>query len=336
MLDSMVAFDSAAVANWQTDQMERDYARRKYLHGIDLLVNKKKAEQSIPDLWESVRVAPTGEAYLALAQAFFDIEDIGMVHPAVRMALRYPEVRQRAAVLNFKGNNAILDPNFVELEQVVRDYQLDIDSLAADPWFKAYLDHEEFNILLRKYHVPEEQRHAMMMQMFLAHFDKKELPYAVGPDSLQEHNGRNIDFMYSALIPGLKDGRTEFSRTVAKSYEYVAEFPFSSTFHTLVIRSVNFYEGSYPIQYYTATIDTAGQFIDMVETGCFCTPMRVQTLSIDTDGLIKLETYRQQWQYAPEDSGYEHNSVIRRDLSGTEFLRITEQGRIIAAAGKPL
>jgi hypothetical protein len=247
------------------------------------------------------------------------------------LALHDPNTKPFAEMWSAKVSMSMLVDDLSQLETALKDYPWDMKAVAEDTDFAAYKDNVEFKLLMAKYSTTPDKRRMAVFRMFESNFAKATVPYMIIADSLDTRGTGNIDFMYAEIIPALKDGKGEFSRSVDKSYEFVAEVPVPGPFHTFVYRAISFYEPMAPVKYYTATVDTAGNGIDVLETGCFCSPQKIQTLQIDSAGSIMLQAYKQEWKYDPLDSGYEHNAVTKREPLELTRFAIQKDGKIIKA-----
>jgi hypothetical protein len=330
MLDTTAVFDSAKVAAWRPTPAAKEYARKLFLNGIDLYVNQHKTEESLPYFYKSARIAPDAYTYLKLGEVAyrcgrFDLTD------ALTIAKHDPNTKPFAEMWEAKVSFSMMFDDLSPLEQALKDYPWDMKAVAEDTDFANISDRTEFKLLMAKYSTTPDKRQMTIFRMFESNFPKGSLPYEIIADSLDVKGGNNIDFMYADIIPALKDGSGEFTRGVSKSYEFVAEVPVPGPFHTFVYRALSFYEPMNPVKYYTATVDTMGNNIDALETGCFCSPQKIQTLQIDSAGNITLQTYKQEWKYDPLDSGYEHNSVTKRESLEVTRFAIQKDGKIIKA-----
>lgn len=338
MLDTADAFDSAKVAAWHPTQAARDYALELYHRGTALFVKEHNDTAAFALLRQSLRIAPDAYAYLQMIPVAFRLGRDDLVYYATILAENDKRTKAQAEMWDARLGMTEAWDGLAALEKALQDDPFAVETVEQDTFFRDMRSSASFQALIAKYRYlasPEHKSRALL-DILLSRTSLAQMPYVIPPDSLYNREVNTIAPIFKDILPGVADGRGEWSRSMNQEYDLRCELPLSPSYHAIVYSSSLFFIPWTPVQYYIATIDTSGHFIDAMKAGCFCSPLHVQTLQVDTGGLITLTRYDQQWQYPPEDSGYINNTVTHRDSTGTEYFRIMYDGKIIATEPKPL
>ena len=158
----------------------------------------------------------------------------------------------------------------------------------------------------------------------------RQLPYVLNANNMHfpihsKINGR--DEAISNLIYGPDYG--EYSRSVPRSYEFVAYLGAQQGHHMVVYRMASdVSDDIYPATYYLATLTEEGEVIAQKKIASMDSPLKITTATIAEDGTITSQRVSQTWQYAPEKVGYAKNKVIKSEVIATENFRIGADGLI--------
>lgn len=335
MLDSASILVSDSVERWHPSGDAIVYARKVYLNAVDLWANKKDVKGSLPLFVRALRIAPEPVIYLHYAEALLQDTQYAQAAAAASFVYQDSTLSADAAMVSARsGIHLGYTEYYDDLAFALSSGKFDVREVLDYPDFQVVRDREDFRILLTKYDFTNEQRRHALMGIFRKNFPKYDLPYAIGSDSLRSRSLSQIDFLFDDIIPELGGLTAKFSRMTEQTYQYVAMLPDRPGFYTFVYRSVNEIPTTQeeallpPMSYYLMTVDTLGKSIDKIDFACSCTPLTIATATIDTTGLIAVQSIRQTYKYNPTDSGYENNEVIKQEPKEIKYYRINSQGKI--------
>lgn len=330
MLDSAKLFSSWEVNNFPLSPDAVVYARKLYMNAIDLFVNKKDVKASLPLFLQSLRIAPQAFCYFKYADALFADGQYELASHAYAMSSALDNTMRadgglgesRCDAMKGDSSNAIR-----ELENAMEIYPFDTKQIENDKAFDKIRGMEQFKIILTKYNVSDDNRAQVLFGMFQKNFEKATLPYSIPPDSVTNHNGRQIDFRYADFIKDMTDGA--FSRTTERDYQYMASLDLSPNFKTFVYRTVDFNGDTiYPVHQFLMTLNDDDSMIARQEIACACSPLTIKSAVIDSDNVVEVKEIVQTWKEDPLYKGYAGNEVVKQEVKGVTLYHVNADGRI--------
>ena len=109
----------------------------------------------------------------------------------------------------------------------------------------------------------------------------------------------NRDEAISNLIYG--PNYAEYSRSVPRTYEFVAYLGVQQGHHMVVYRMASSVSDMiYPATFYLATLTDDGDLISEKEIANLESPLHIMTATIEANGRITSQKLNQTWQYEPK------------------------------------
>lgn len=158
----------------------------------------------------------------------------------------------------------------------------------------------------------------------------RSLPYELSAATMQFPVHANVskrDDAITNLIYG--PGYGEYSRSVPRSYEFVAYLGKHEGYYLVVYRMASSVSDDiYPATYFLATLTGDGEVVSEKDIANMESPQHITVATIDAPGIIVSRAVTQTWQYKPEEAGYENNKVIKSEVTATAKFKISSDGTI--------
>ncbi len=271
MLDTTAVFDSAQVAGWHPTQAAREYAQDLYHRGAALYVKEHNDTAAYKLLQRSLRIAPDAYTYLEILPVAWRLDRIDVCWGATAMALLDRRTSAQALIWAARLQVQYDLDDLTPIEAALQANPFAIDEIAKDTFFYQLNTTASFQALIAKYRylTSPEHKDRALLGILLSRTSLAQMPYIIPPDSLCNREVNTIAPIFKDILPAVADGRGEWSRSMMQEYDLIRELPVSSSYHTIVYSSSLFYVPMTTMQYYIATIDTSGHFIDAMKAGCF-------------------------------------------------------------------
>jgi len=182
-------------------------------------------------------------------------------------------------------------------------------------------------------------------QKFKEGFDKYNLPFSISDkDTFKVSNntllhsdttktrlelgywGSEIYGSYKEFIPELKV--SSFSREVTSNCAYVANLYQNTNFTALCyLVSNGFYDSLGEKHFIIATYNNvSGNRIDKLEFAGQTTPEKYTDGLFAKDNTVTVSSYTKKFKNDPKTTGYDNNSVVARELTGSTSYKLDENG----------
>lgn len=310
MPDSIYSIRSITLALQNATDLQKTESRKQFMQGLDLLVNKNKADASIEYFKESIFYYPDEKNYQHLFQAYlktkkYDLAEL--VNNAMYDRIEYYESMFNSALLGASKKdtgNCIANLN----EAIMMGFVFK-DRIVEEPLFDFLKNTESYQSLILSTFGNDEKISKILFKSFVKSFPDLILPYDIPVDSAKSFSfDKYINYDYASFIPGMEDGR--FSREVSKDYMAVGKFKTENGFafvfkvHDMIADTLN------PVETNVVIYDTLGKQISTQEIGCFCSPLQSKGFVINKDLSIDVKQYKTNWQNDPLEKGYANNKVL--------------------------
>lgn len=309
MPDSIYSVNSITLALANANELQKTESRRQFMTGLDLLVNKNKAEASIEYFKESIFYYPDEKNYQHLFQAYlktnkFDLAEL--VNNAMYDRIEYSESMFNSALLvaaKKDTSNCIATLN----EAVMMGFVFK-DRITQEPLFDFIRDNQSYQSLILSTFGNDEKLSRILFKSFVKSFPDISLPYEMSVDSAKSFSfDHYVNYNYASFIPGMEDGR--FSREVSKEYMAIGKFKTENGFafvykvYEMMADTLN------PVETNIVVYDTLGKQVSTQEIGCFCSPLQSKGFIINKDFSIDIKQYKTNWESNPLDKGYAGNKI---------------------------
>ncbi|MDX2172104.1 MAG: hypothetical protein SFY56_03240 [Bacteroidota bacterium] len=307
--DSIYSSHAITQALEKANAQQKTESRKQFMTGLDLLVNKNKAEASIEYFKESIFYYPDEKNYQHLFQAYlktnkYDLAEL--VNNAMYDRIEYSESMFNSALLvaaKKDTSNCIATLN----EAVMMGFVFK-DRITQEPLFDFIRDNQSYQSLILSTFGNDEKLSRILFKSFVKSFPDLSLPYEMPVDSAKSFSfDHYVNYNYATFIPGMEDGR--FSREVSKEYMAIGKFKtdygvaFVYKVYEMMADTLN------PVETNIVVYDTLGKQISTQEIGCFCSPLQSKGFVINKDFSIDIKQYKTNWETNPLDKGYAGNKI---------------------------
>lgn len=332
MLDSALIFDYSAASSFEVTPEASAHARRIFLNAIDVFINNKNPEGSLPLFLESIRTEPASDSYLRFGDALLACKYYSDARKAYKMSASLTDNPAPDANLGVAKCMSLMGDTSMAisyLEMAFESFPFDKATIENDPAFSSLNSMPEFKLLIARYLEDEDARLPKLLALFARNFPEAELPFTIQPDSLMSYTWHSsIDYRFADLIPDLSEG--EFDRDVSKDFQYYAALKLSEGYKTLIYSSVDMLSDTMnPVHIYMANINNDGELLFQQEIACFCSPLTLKSVEIGTDGKITIREIAQTWKVDPLYKGYSGNEVVKQEVQETKVYSITNTGELV-------
>ncbi len=323
--------DSAMFANKVASDLQIIEGKKYFLRGMDLLVNKQKAQESIPLFRDAIRYYPDGRMYFFLAKAYIEINDAENALYANDLASKFDYEQfddlyfNDALIYAIKKDTSKCYNNlagavgfgFLNKNKIVNEKRFDF--MRDDPRFVALMVNT-FN--------DDEKLKALLFKNYLKMLPDLNLPYAEPIDSVATHDfNKYIDYDYATFIPGMEDGR--FARDVTNEYLFVGKMKLEENHFAVIYKSyLAIADTLNPIKTFVITYDSLGNTIDNEMIGCYCSPTSSQSYKVKEDRIIETTAYTYKWKNEPLEKGYAGNQIVSFEVDKPKQIQLIEKGII--------
>ncbi|MES2515498.1 MAG: hypothetical protein V4580_15190 [Bacteroidota bacterium] len=336
--DAMYDIDSIVDGLKVVTELQKNEGRKYFLRAMDLLVNEKKATESIVLFKEAIRYFPDGRMFMFLTKAYIELNDVDNASLVNEVCLRVGYSPYHEMVFNDALIYAIKKDtvNCIDnLYQAIREGFLNKDKIINEKHFDFVRDDERYASLMVNTFGDNEKLQALMFRNYLKDMPNLNLPFTESIDSVSNRlNGRYINYDYAVFIPDMEDGR--FSRDVTNEYMYIGKIKLDSNCYAVVYKTFFAIADTLnPTKTYVITYDSVGNIIDNEIVGCFCSPTTSQAFTISTDMTIESSEYTYKWKNDPIEKGYAGNKIESFEVAKAKQIQLGGSGTIkrISIAG---
>lgn len=336
--NAMFNADSIAKALENATEVQKNEGRKYFLRAMDLLVNEKKALESIVLFKDAIRYFPDGRMFLFLTKAYIELNDIVNAAKTNEIGFKigcdpYYELPFNDALINaLKKDTASC---ISSLYEAVNEGFLNKDKIVNEKRFDFIRDHHDYVSMMVNTFNNDAKLKALLFKNYLKIIPDLSLPYEESIDSVSNHPGdKYINYDYAVFIPEMEDGR--FSRDVTNEYFYVGKIKLENNCHAVVYKTYFAIADTLnPTKTYVITYDSVGTVIDDEVIGCFCSPTTSQAFTITKDFTIESSEYTYKWKNDPIEKGYAGNKIESFEVSKAKQIQLGEGGTIkrISIAG---
>ncbi|MES2761875.1 MAG: hypothetical protein V4677_06700 [Bacteroidota bacterium] len=336
--DAMYDIDSVLNGLKVVTELQKNEGRKYFLRAMDLLVNEKKATESIVLFKEAIRYFPDSRMFMFLTKAYIELND-------TTNATMTNDICYRSSYSPFSEmifNDALIcaikkdtSDCINTLYEAIREGFLNKDKIVTEKHFDFVRGNERYASLMVNTFGDDEKLQALMFMNYLKEIPDLSLPFAESIDSVSNRlNGRYINYDYAVFIPDMEDGR--FSRDVTNEYMYMGKINLENNYHAVIYKTFFAIADTLnPTKTYVITYDSVGNIIDNEIVGCFCSPTTSQAFTINTDMTIESSEYTYKWKNDPVDKGYAGNKIESFEVVKAKQIQLGGSGTIkrISIAG---
>ena len=335
---AMFNVDSISSATERATEFQKNEGRKCFLKAVDLLVNKKKAAESIVVFKDAIRYFPDGRMFMFLTKAYIELNDTANAFRTndicyhVGYSPFYEMLLNDALICSIKKDTAGC---IVNLSQAINEGFLNKDKILNEKRFDFMRTDERYASLMVNTFNDDEKLRAMIFKNYLKEIPDLILPFTESIDSVRNHSdNKYISYDYAVFVPGMEEGR--FSRDVTNEYLYVGKMKLMNNCFAVVYKSYSMIADTLnPVSTIVATYDSLGNVIDNEVIGCFCSPTTSQAFTISADFTIESSEYIYKWKFDPIEKGFAGNKIESFEVAKAKQIQLGESGAIkrISIAG---
>lgn len=330
--------DSIEYARTVSSGAQIDESRKRFLKGLDFLINKSKPEESVALFKEAIMYFPDERYFFYLTKAFIALNDAEHATIANVMCSEYNyqpyyEVAFNDALISaIKKDTSMCIDN---LNGAIYEGFLNKDKILNEKLFDFIREDSRYISMVVNTFNNDAKLKALLFKNYLKMIPDLNLPYEESIDSVSNHPGdKYINYDYAVFIPEMEDGR--FSRDVTNEYMYVGKINLENNCHAVVYKTYFAIADTLnPTKTYVITYDSVGTIIDNEIIGCFCSPTTSQAFTIAKDFTIESSEYTYKWKNDPIEKGYAGNKIESFEVEKAKQIQLGEAGTIkrISIAG---
>lgn len=319
-------------------EIQKNEGRKYFLRAMDLLVNEKKATESIVLFKDAIRYFPDGRMFLFLTKAYIELNDTDNASKINEICYRigcdsYYELPFNDALINaIKKDTANC---IASLNEAIYEGFLNKDKIVNEKRFDFIRDDARYVSMIVNTFNNDAKLKALLFKNYLKLIPDLNLPFTESIDSVGNRlDGRYINYDYAVFIPEMEDGR--FSRDVTNEYMHVGKIKLENSYYAVVYKTYFAIADTLnPTKTYVITYDSVGTIVDDEVIGCFCSPTTSQSFTIGTDMTIESSEYIYKWKNDPIEKGYAGNQIESFEVSKAKQIQLGEAGTIkrISIAG---
>jgi hypothetical protein len=323
--------DSIEYGRLVASSLQIDESRKCFLKGVDLLINKRYAKESIGLFTEAIRYFPDERYFFYLTKAFISIGDADRAKNSNMMCLEYNyepyyEVAFNDALISAIRNDTTrcLD----NLNSAIYEGFLNKDKIINEKLFDFIRDDDRYISMIVNTFNDDKKLRAMLFKNYLKLIPDLNLPFIESIDSVANHsNEKYINYDYAVFIPEMENSR--FSRDVTNEYLYVGKINLENNYFAVVYKTYFAIADTLnPTSTYIITYDSLGSVIDNEIIGCFCSPTTSQVFTIGADFTIESSEYTYKWKNDPIEKGYAGNKIESFEVAKAKQIQLGELGII--------
>lgn len=326
--DDMFNEDSITYAMATSTLRQKDESRKCFLRGLDLLMNKQKAKESVAMFRDAILFSPDRRVFYFLAKAYIELNDAEHAREANNICSSsydpYYEPIFNDALISAIQQDTVSCINY--LNQAVFEGFLNKNRILDEKRFDFVRDDPRYVSLIVNTFNDDAKLKALLFKNYLKAFPDLSLPYAEPVDSVRNHNYPYINYDYAAFIPNMEDGR--FARDVTNEYFAVGKIKVGNNYAMIYKTYLAIADTLNPVKTFVVTYDSLGTVVDEEMIGCFCTPTLSQAYSISQEGTIEITPYNYKWKNDPLEKGYAGNEVISAEADKPVQMQLIEGGEI--------
>jgi hypothetical protein len=337
--NAMYNIDSVSKALESATEFQKNEGRKNFLRAVDLLVNDKKAKESVVLFKEAVRYFPDSRMFLFLTKAYIETGDAENASKTNEICYRigcdpYYELPFNDALIFALKNDTTNCIN--SLNEAIYEGFLNKDKIVNEKRFDFIRDDTRYASMIVNTFNDDAKLRAMLFKNYLKVIPELKLVFEESIDSVGNHPGdKYINYDYAVFVPEMEEGR--FSRDVTNEYMYVGKIKLGNNFHAVIYKTYFAIADTLnPTKAYVITYDSIGTVIDNEVIGCYCSPTVSQAFKINADMIIETTEHTYKWKNDPIEKGYAGNEIESSEVSEVKQIQLGESGaikRISIAAG---
>jgi len=323
--------DSVESARKYATDLQKAEGRKFFLQGLDLLVNKQKAESSIELFKEALQYYPDEKAYYYLAKAYVEQGDAGNAEKSLNILYGwgydpYYEIPYMNAIVQAMRKDTAAAIG--SLNEAIAEGFLNKDRLVNEKHFDFLREDPRYTALMVNTFNDDKKLKALLFKNYLKIYPELNLPYTDPIDSVARYNyDRYVNYDYAVFLPGMEDGR--FSRDVTNEYLWVGKMKLENNAWAVVYKTVFAIADTLnPVKTYVITYDSLGTVVDNELIGCFCSPNTSKAYTINKDLSINSTEYKVNWLNDPEEKGYAGNTITSTEEDKRSAVKLNAGGII--------
>ena len=329
LLSENALFNADSITEGQriATDLQKNEGRRYFLRAMDLLVNEKKATESIVLFKDAIRYFPDSRMYLFLTKAYIEISDTDNASKTNEICYRigcdpYYELPFNDALINaIKKDTANC---IASLNEAIYEGFLNKDKIVSEKRFDFIRDDPNYISMIVNTFNNDVKLKALLFKNYLKLMPDLSLPFTESIDSVSNRlDERYINYDYAVFIPEMENGR--FSRDVTNEYMYVGKINLENNYHAVVYKTYFAIADTLnPTKTFVITYDSIGNVIDDEIIGCFCSPNTSQAFTISKDFTIESSEFTYKWKKDPIDKGYAGNEIESFEVIKAKQIQLGE------------
>jgi len=337
LYDADAAQDAIFDAEESGTDSIKNLARKIFLDGVDLYVNKKNYPAAVKQFKRALMVYPTAQAYYELGCALEDLSSSPSSNKEAIAAL------QVALKLDFKPDYMVtykiaraeaIDPQGYAAYQLNAAARLgfsDTSAILKDERFASFVkspDFVEFKGLVLATAARGDQHR--MFDAFLQNFpDLPASGFTVPREGVAMKNySRTISYAFHDFVPEMAN--VSFGRDVSHEFYFVGKLDQTPVYTVVIYTSKGFdVDDMQPVFTYIVTYDKEGKVVaSKVLSGQFSAE-KLRTARY-INGEFTVEDYHCVWEQPIDKVSFDHNKVKQYDLVANATFVVQPDGTITA------
>jgi tetratricopeptide (TPR) repeat protein len=318
--------------------------KKIFLKAIDLYRNKKEVVASLELFHQSIRIFPEAKTYYELGNALMDLKDYKQSLEAFNMAIALNFAPLSMCHYNEACSFSQLSDTASALDQLslaIKQGYSDKKQLLDDPDLDLIRNTVRFRKVLSDNFKGEFSSETLQFYSYLSVFPELSDSFSIKKEDISSsyyndvsatgtaNHGGSISYDFADFVPGMEDGR--FSRSVSQDYIVIGKKAIKNGNFMIAYASLEVMgDTMLPWNTYLQTYDSTGNQLDNKLFSCFCDPEKIVSGTMDSNQIIQITEYAQEWKKDPTDKGYAGNSVVRQTKVQTLRFKINESGKFIA------
>lgn len=335
-------FDSVVNYLQHARQSQSDTAKKLFLKGIDLHVNQKNSEASLPLFQQSARFFPDSKTYYELGSALLNTNQDSVAYQAFDMAeklnyqpISYVLYKKACCLGGMTGEEdwERREQAIAYLKNAIENGFTDREKIYNEPKLANIRKGEDFTYMFNEAMSGNGDPATVLWVNYSAGFRPASFPLTINMETLKSiKQPTAISYDFEKFVTEMRDYK--FSRDVGQEFFYMAKVNSTPTYETVIYgsRSYDYGEGDelpyMPTQFYLVSYSKKGKLIDKLPLAgqlSFEDTFKVATLQ--QNGNIDIKDYKNTWAKPVGDEGYVGNKVAKSDLVKSSRYRIGADGK---------
>ncbi len=340
--DAIYQFDSVVTYLRQAHQSQSDTAKKLFLKGIDLSVNQKNAEGSLPFFQQSARFFPDNKTYYELGNVLLNMNQDSVAYQAFNMAeklnyqpISYVLYKKACSLAGMTGEEdwERREQTIAYLKNAIENGFTDRDKIYNEPKLASIRKSDDFTGMFNEAMSGNGDPATVLWVNYSAGFRPASFPLTINIETLKNiKQPTSISYDFEKFVTEMRDYK--FSRDVGQEFFYMAKVASTPAYETVIYGSRSYdYEDNedlpyVPTQFYLASYSKKGKLIDKLPIAgqlSFEDTFKVATLQ--QNGNVDIKDYKNTWAKPVGDDGYVGNKVAKSDLIKSSHYRIGKDGK---------